>query len=102
MQQVPTAAITAKPDHGEGGLTTREAQERLAKVDPNEQTPARRAGGLDPDSAPLYEPVGHHAADCQHRLSLRGGNRQRLDHCVDGGGQHRHQLRADVAFATRR
>jgi len=46
MQQVPTAAITAKPDHGEGGLTTREAQERLAKVDPNEQTPARRAAGL--------------------------------------------------------
>jgi P-type Mg2+ transporter len=46
MQQVPTAAITEQPDHGEGGLTTQEAQERLAKVGPNEQTPARRAAGL--------------------------------------------------------
>jgi P-type Mg2+ transporter len=46
MQQVPTVAITDTPDHGEGGLTTQEAQERLAQVGPNEQTPARRAAGL--------------------------------------------------------
>ena len=46
MQNVPTAAMTEKPDHGEEGLTTQEAKERLAKVGPNEQTPARRAAGL--------------------------------------------------------
>lgn len=46
MQQVSAAAITAKPTHDEGGLTTQEAQERLASIGPNEQTPARRAAGL--------------------------------------------------------
>ena len=46
MQQIPTAAITKQPDHGERGLTSQEAKERLAKVGPNEQAPARRAAGL--------------------------------------------------------
>ena len=46
MQQVSAAAITKKPDHGERGLTTQEAQERLAKVGPNEQTPTWRTADL--------------------------------------------------------
>ncbi len=46
MQNVPTAAITEQPEHGEEGLTTQEAQERLATVGPNAQTPARRAAGV--------------------------------------------------------
>ncbi len=46
MQEVATATAAEKPDHDEGGLTTQEAKERLAKIGPNEQAPAKRAAGL--------------------------------------------------------
>lgn len=45
MQIVPAAIITEKLDQG-AGLTTQEAKVRLAKIGPNEQSPARRAAAL--------------------------------------------------------
>ncbi|HWN99446.1 MAG TPA: magnesium-translocating P-type ATPase [Blastocatellia bacterium] len=41
-----TTVVTSGQTDGGCGLTTREAKERLAKVGPNEQAPARRAAGL--------------------------------------------------------
>ncbi len=38
--------VAENPDQDERGLSTREAKERLAKIGPNEQAPAKRAAGL--------------------------------------------------------
>ncbi len=49
MQEAITPALSKQPGklgQGELGLTSQEAKERLAKVGPNEQAPARRAAGL--------------------------------------------------------
>ena len=49
MREVLTPALskqTGQLGQGELGLTSQEAKERLAKVGPNEQAPARRAAGL--------------------------------------------------------
>jgi Mg2+-importing ATPase len=49
MQEVLTPALSKQPGQlgqDELGLTTQEAKERLVKVGPNEQAPARRAAGL--------------------------------------------------------
>ncbi|MEP7341757.1 MAG: magnesium-translocating P-type ATPase, partial [Acidobacteriota bacterium] len=46
MQEVSTSALSPKPEQNERGLTTQEAKERLSKVGPNEQAPAKRAAGL--------------------------------------------------------
>jgi Mg2+-importing ATPase len=49
MQEVLTPALSKQPGQlgqGELGLTSQEAKERLAKVGPNEQAPARRGAGL--------------------------------------------------------
>jgi len=46
LQEAPTTDVSKQPeppDQIERGLTTKEAKERLAKVGPNEQAPARRA-----------------------------------------------------------
>jgi hypothetical protein len=49
MQEILTPALSKQPGQlgqGELGLTSQETKERLAKVGPNEQAPARRAAGL--------------------------------------------------------